>query len=230
MWQLGHGSSTIYNLDICYQQDRLYVLETEQSGGDWKINFGRYGADLHGISLAETSINYRYQISLSGTQFGSEPHGRSDVFHESSPNNKDVWFFCTAEKYTGSTPTVAKALLYRVEVTNESYTSSTMHEYGHFAMCGSTHAVSSTQAVFAIAETKESGTVPYNGEPYVKLITLTFDTGAYSVVKQSAAFPTASYYRNSDSEYGLIFFKHVSSGVLENIFIATVGGGLDESS
>ena len=52
MWQLGHGSSTLYNLDICYQQDRLYVLETEQSGGDWKINFGRFGADLHGISLA----------------------------------------------------------------------------------------------------------------------------------------------------------------------------------
>lgn len=105
-----------------------------------------------------------------------------------------------------------------------------MHEYGHFAMCGSTHAVSATQAVFAIAETKESGGVPFNGEPYVKLITLTFDTGAYSVVKQSTAFPTANYYINTDSEYGLIFFKHVSSGVLENIYIATIGGGLDASS
>ena len=52
MWQLGHGSSDIYNLDVSYKMERLYILETEQIGSDWNIIFGRYGADSLGIILA----------------------------------------------------------------------------------------------------------------------------------------------------------------------------------
>ena len=128
-------------------------------------------------------MNYRYKIELPSTAYGSLPHARSAIYHESSPDDKDVLYFCTAEAYTGSNPTITNTHFYRLILTNEVYTSSEMHEYGHFAMCGSTHAVSGTQAIFAIAETKESGSPPYNGEPYVKLITLTFSTGAFSVLK-----------------------------------------------
>ena len=104
-----------------------------------------------------------------------------------------------------------------------------MHEYGHFAMCGSTHAVSNTQAIFAITETAESGGPPYNGAPYVKLITLTFSTGAFSVLKQSSAFSSSDYWK-SDSEYGLVFFNLLSdSDVQENLYLATIGAGLDNS-
>lgn len=157
------------------------------------------------------------------------PHARSAIFHESSPDDKDTWYFCTAEKYTGSAPTIPKAHFYRVILTNEVYTSSEMHEYGHFAMCGSTHAVSNTQAIFAITETAESGGPPYNGAPYVKLITLTFSTGAFSVLKQSSAFSSSDYWK-SDSEYGLVFFNLLSdSDVQENLYLATIGAGLDNS-
>ena len=105
-----------------------------------------------------------------------------------------------------------------------------MHEYGHFAQCGSTHAVSDTQAIFVIAETAESGSPPYSTGPYVKLVTLSFDTGAYSVLKQSSIFTSSDYYKSDDEEYGLVFFKYVNSGVLDNLYIATVGLGLDDSS
>lgn len=90
--------------------------------------------------------------------------------------------------------------------------------------------MSDTQAIFAIAETAESGTPPYNTGPYVKLVTLTFDTGAFSVLKQSSTFTSSDYYNSDNDEYGLVFFKYVDSGSLDNLYIATIGLGLDDSS
>ena len=90
--------------------------------------------------------------------------------------------------------------------------------------------MSDTQAIFAIAETAESGTPPYNTGPYVKLVTLTFDTGAFSVLKQSSTFTSSDYYNSDSDEYGLVFFKYVDSGSLDNLYIATIGLGLDDSS
>ena len=90
--------------------------------------------------------------------------------------------------------------------------------------------MSDTQAIFAIAETAESGTPPYNTGPYVKLVTLTFDTGAFSVLKQSSTFTSSDYYNSDNDGYGLVFFKYVDSGSLDNLYIATIGLGLDDSS
>ena len=81
-----------------------------------------------------------------------------------------------------------------------------------------------------IAETAESGSPPYSDGPYVKLITISFDTGAYSVLKQSSVFTSSDYFKSDEEEYGLVFFKHVDSGSLTNLYIATVGLGLDDSS
>ena len=69
-----------------------------------------------------------------------------------------------------------------------------------------------------------------NTGPYVKLVTLTFDTGAFSVLKQSSTFTSSDYYNSDNDEYGLVFFKYVDSGSLDNLYIATIGLGLDDSS
>ena len=209
----------------------MYTIEANNyAGSNYRIEFARLGDDANFVYAKTTPINYRYKIELPSTAYGSLPHARSAVYHESSPDDKDTLYLCTGEKYTGSNPSIPKAHFYRVILTNEVYTSSEMHEYGHFAMCGSTHAVSSTQAIFAITETKESGAPSYTGAPYVKLITLTFSTGAFSVLKQSSAFSSVDYWKSSDSEYGLVFFNLVSdSNVQENLYIATIGEGLDNT-
>ena len=136
------------------------------------------------IITTTLAADYRLQIDFDAASFNDVPGGRIDTYHYSDGGaDEDSWFVCASQEFAGPPPPVNLVQLYYFKVTDKSYTESKLHAYNNWAKCAGTYAISQTEAIFLILETRESGP-PRSDGPYLKILQIDYDTGDFSFKMQ----------------------------------------------